>query len=117
MSLSFTAAAAAASVPSPSDNAVERAASRRRQRGHQRPGFPESRLAVPQPVPAEGVPDPHQDHAGSRGVPDGPGEPDLGRQLRSFGSHHVATSPALVSLLGRILGEYQYAVRRRMNQT
>lgn len=108
MSLSF-AAAAAASVPSPSDNAVERAASQRRQRGHQRPGFPESRLAVPQPVPAEGVPDPHQDHAGSRGVPDGPGEPHPGRQLRSFGSHHVTTSPALVPLLGRILGEYDAA--------
>lgn len=104
--MSFTASTAAAAAASPIDDAVERAASRRRQRRHQRgPGFPESRLAVPQPVPAEGVPDPHQDHAGPRGVPDGAGEPHPGRQFCGFGAHHVASSPPLVPLLGRILGE------------
>jgi len=87
-----------------SDNASERAAPRRQQ--HRRPGLPEPRVAVPQPVPAQGVPDPDQDHAGSGSLSDGPRESHPGRQLRGSGSHHVTQSPALVSLLGRFLCEY-----------
>lgn len=87
-----------------SDHAGERAAPRRQQHG--RPGVPEPRVAVPQPVPAEGVPDPDQDHAGTRGLSDGPGESHPGRQLRGSGSHHLPQSPPLVPLLGRFLCEY-----------
>lgn len=91
-----------------SDNAVERAAPWRRQQWHRRrwPGVPEPRVAVPQPVPPQGVPDPDEDHAGSGSLSDGPRESDPGRQLRGFGAHHIAQSPALVSLLGRLLCEY-----------
>lgn len=90
-----------------SDNAVERAAPRRQQRHRRRrPGVPEPRVAVPQPVPPQGVPDPDEDHAGSGSLSDGPRESDPGRQLRGSGAHDIAQSPALVSLLGRFLCEY-----------
>ncbi|KAK2853968.1 hypothetical protein Q5P01_006629 [Channa striata] len=76
---------------------------RRRQQRHRRPGVPEPGVAVPQPVPTQGIPDPDEDHAGSGSLSDGPGEPDPGRQLCGSGSHHIAQSPALVSLLGWFL--------------
>lgn len=96
---------AAAFVLPLSDNAGERAAPRRQQR-HRRPGVPEPGVAVPQPVPTQGVPDPDEDHAGSRSLSDGPGQSHPGRQLRGSGSHHITQSPALLSLLGRFLREY-----------
>lgn len=103
-----------------SDNAGERAAPRRQQ-WHRRPGVPEPRVAVPQPVPAKGVPDPDEDHAGSGSLSDGPGESHPGRQLRGSGSNHITQSPALVSLLGRFLCEYNnytmLVVFGCMNQT
>lgn len=89
-----------------SDNAGERAAPRRRQQRHRRPGLPEPGVAVPQPVPTEGVSHPDEDHAGSGSLSDGPGESHPGRQLRGSGSHHITQSPALLSLLGRFLCEY-----------
>lgn len=84
-----------------SHNAGERAPPRR----HRGPGVPEPRVAVPQSVPPQGVPDPHEDHAGSGGLSDGPGESHPGRELRGAGSHHVTQGPAFVSLLGWFLCE------------
>lgn len=110
MSLSFT--AAAVFVVTFSDNAGERAAPRRRQQRHRRPGVPEPGVAVPQPVSPKGVPDPDEDHAGSGGLSDGLGESHPGRQLRGSGSHHITPSPALLSLLGRFLREYNHNAAR-----
>lgn len=88
------------------DHAAERAVPRRRQRRRRWTGLVEPRVAVPQPVPAQGVPDADEDHAGSGCLSDGPGEPHPGRQLRSPGSHHLTQGPTLVSVLGGFLGEY-----------
>lgn len=87
-----------------SDDAGERAAPRRRQR-HRRPRVPESGVPVPQLVPTKRVPDPHEDHAGSGSLSDGPGEPHPRRELRGAGSHHITQSPTLLPLLGRFLSE------------
>lgn len=94
-----------------SDNAGECAAPRRQQR-HRRPGVPEPSVVVPQPVPAEGVPDPDEDHAGFGSLSDGVGESNPGRQLRSFGSHHFTQSPTLLPLLGWFFCEYNYSAAR-----
>lgn len=99
-------------------NAGERAAPRRRQQRHGRPGVLEPRVVVPQPVPTKGVPDPNEDHAGSGSLSDGPGESHPGRQLRGSGSHHITKSPALMSLLGRFLCEYNnYTITQLHNYT
>ena len=101
--IAFTCICLARLVEPFGDNAGERAAPRWRRR---RPGIPEPGVVIPQPVPAEGVPDPHEDHAGSGGLSDGPGESHPGGELRGSGSHHITQSPALMSLLGRFLCEY-----------
>lgn len=98
----------ASSVARLRHHAAERAVPRRGHRGPGRgPGLLEPRVAVPQPVPAQGVPDTDEDHAGSGCLSDGPGEPHPGRQLCGAGSHHLTQGPALVSLLGGFLREYQ----------
>lgn len=102
MSLSFL----ASSVAPLSNHAAERAVPRRRQQRRRWPGRLEPCVAVPQPVPAQGVPDTDEDHAGSGCLSDGPGEPHPGRQLRGSGSHHLSQGPALVSVLGGLLCEY-----------
>lgn len=104
----------ASSVAPLGNHAAERAVPQRRQQRRRWPGLLEPRVAVPQPVPAQGVPDPDEDHAGSRCLSDGPGEPHPGRQLCGSGSHHLTQGPALVSVLGGLLREYTIQASFRM---
>ena len=101
-SLSFL----ASSVAALGHHAAERAVPRPRQQRRRWPGLLEPRIAVPQPVTAQGVPDTDEDHAGSGCLSDGPGEPHPGRELCGSGSHHLTQGPPLVSVLGGLLCEY-----------
>ena len=62
-------------------------------------------VSVPQSLSTAGLPNPDSDHVDPRGVPDGSGESHPVRELRCSGAHYLATSQALVSVLGRILGK------------